>query len=139
LSIPVLLLGGKFVAPSRQDPGRGVIPGVHTGGTDRGDRDVDARLIKELQRAPARPRRRRDAADRVVALVGGLPEKVRQHVVVDVNGEGHRSLRASVVTGSGGVAEARSALIWAVVFTPARLAPGQVNGHHRIPVIHHLR
>ena len=35
-------LGGQFVAPSCQCAGSGVVTGVHTGGADRGNGDVDA-------------------------------------------------------------------------------------------------
>jgi hypothetical protein len=96
-------LGGQFVAPPGQGAGPGVVAGVHAGGADRGDGDVDTRVVEERERARAGPGRRCDAADRVITLVGGAPEKIGQDVVVDVHGEGHGRLPGSVVTcpGSG--------------------------------------
>ena len=82
-------LGGQFIAPSCQAARGGVVPGMYTRGADRGDGDVDAGVVEERERTRARPGRRRDTADRVVALVGGPPEEIGQHVVVDVHGEGH--------------------------------------------------
>ena len=75
-------LGSELVAPAGQGTSRGVVAGVHAGGADRGDRDVDAGVVEERQHARPRPRRRRDPARRVVGLVGGLEEEVGQDVVV---------------------------------------------------------
>lgn len=46
-------LGGQFVALPGQGTGPGVVAGVHTGGADRGDGDVDARVVEEGERARA--------------------------------------------------------------------------------------
>jgi hypothetical protein len=86
-------LGGQLVAPPGQRAGGGVVTGVHAGGADRRDGHVDAGVVEERQRAGPGPGRRRDAANRVVARVGGLPEEVGQHVVVKVHGERHAGLR----------------------------------------------
>jgi hypothetical protein len=87
--------GGQFVAPPGQGARGGVVAGVHAGGADRGDGDVDAGVVEDGERARARPGRRRYAANRMVALVGGPPEEIGQHVVVDVHGEGHGSLHVA--------------------------------------------
>ena len=44
-------LGGQFVALPGQCAGPGVVAGVHAGGADRGDGDVDACVVKERERA----------------------------------------------------------------------------------------
>jgi hypothetical protein len=89
-------LGGQFIASSCQYAGGGVVAGVHTGSADRGDGDVDAGVVEERQCTRARPGRRRDAAYRVAALVGGLPEVVGQDVVMGIHGEGHGSLPSGI-------------------------------------------
>jgi len=52
---------------------------------DRRDRDIDAGIVHERQHADLIPRRRRDSADEMSAVVGLLPEEIRQDVVVHVN------------------------------------------------------
>jgi len=46
-------LGGQFVALPGQGAGPGVAAGVHAGGADRGDGDVDAGVVEERERARA--------------------------------------------------------------------------------------
>ena len=45
--------GGQFVALPGQRAGPGAVAGVHPGGADRGDGDVDARVVEERERARA--------------------------------------------------------------------------------------
>jgi hypothetical protein len=56
---------------------------------DRRDRDIDAGIVHERQHAGLIPRWRRDAADRVSAVVRLLPEEVWKDVVVNIDGAGH--------------------------------------------------
>ena len=42
-------LGGELVAPAGQGTGRGVVAGVHAGGADRGDGDVNVGVIEKSQ------------------------------------------------------------------------------------------
>jgi hypothetical protein len=62
---------------------------MNAGRRDRCNRDIDAGIIHERQRARLVPGRWRDAAHGMLAFIGLPPEKIRKNVVMNVDGERH--------------------------------------------------
>jgi hypothetical protein len=82
---------GKLVAAPRQAARPRIVSDMNPWSGDRGDCNINGRVVHQRQRARLIPRRRRDATNGVSAVVGLAPEKVRKNMMTNVDGEGHVS------------------------------------------------
>src|SRR5882724_6556548 len=95
---------------------------MHAGGTERHHCNVYPRIVHERDACFFGPLKRRESSDRSIRVLGRLPEKIRQKVVVRVDRQ-RRGIR-SVSHGKflcrqpRIILAARPAIMWVIAFVP---------------------
>jgi hypothetical protein len=79
--------GREFVAAARQSPRFGAISRVHAGRTQRDHSNVDAGVIHERDACFLGPLKGRKSSNRSMRVLGLLPEKIGQYVVMGIDGQ----------------------------------------------------